>query len=172
MIDISGNSRNKCFFDLQNKLNEHLNGNNKNKALDHTSETEIQSSSDGNKLKIALHVDCASAMGSNSRTVTLRSLTNPSVAVRFDAISPLNPTFTPDDQLFTALDFILKLVPQDFNSINTHSEPQEGDINISLGDHEDITPYQYTKNKSGKLVSKRTGIDGLSSSRAPQKAKA
>jgi hypothetical protein len=123
-------------------------------------------------LKIALHVSpkqfkFGHTLDFNSRTVTLSSLTNPSVAVRFNAISPLNSTFTPDDKLFTALDFILKLVPQDFNSIGTHSKPQEGDINISLGDHEDVTPYQYTENESGQLVSNPSAISGLSTSRAP-----
>ena len=169
MIDISGNSRNKCFFDLQNKLNEHLvDGKNKNIALDHTYETEIKSSSDGNKLKIALHVDSASPMDSNSRTATLRSLTNPSVAVTFNAISPEKSDFTLDDKLFTALDFIFKLVPQEFNSIETHTQSQEGDINISLGDLEDVTSYKYTKNTFGELVSDSSAIPGLYISKAPK----
>ncbi len=117
-------------------------------------------------------MDCASAMGSNSRTATLSSLTNPSVAVRFNAISPEESKFSPDDKLFTALDFIFRLVPQEFKSIKTHTQPQEGDISISLSDHKEVTPYQYTKNESGKLVSKRTVISGLSTSRATQKATA
>jgi len=169
MVGITDEIKHKLYFDLKRKLNEHLKGNNKNKALDHTSETDIQSSSGGNNLKIALHLD---PFTFNDRTVTLRSLTNPSVAVTFNAISPEKSNFSPNDKLFTALDFIFKLVPQEFNSIKTHSERQEGDINISLGDHEDVTSYQYTKNESGKLESTRASIEGLSISKAPQKATA
>jgi len=173
MVEIINDSKNKFYFDLKRKLNEHLNGDKKHIALDHTSDTYIQSSSDSNKeLKIALHMDPFSNFNADSRTVTLRSLTNPSVAVTFNAISPEKSNFSPNDKLFTALDFIFKLVPQEFNSIKTHSERQEGDINISLGDHEDVTSYQYTKNESGKLESTRASIEGLSISKAPQKATA
>ncbi len=168
MVEITNDSKNKFYFDLKRKLNEHLNGDKKHIALDHTSETDIQSSSGANKLKIALHMDPFSSFNADSRIVTLRSLTNPSVAVRFDAISPEKSNFSPDDKLFTALDFIFRLVPQDFNSIDTHSKPQEGDINISLGDHEEVMPYQNTKNESDELVSNSADINGLSISKAPK----
>ncbi len=136
MIGITDNSKHELYFDLKRKLNEHLKGNNKNKALDHTSETDIQSSSGGNKLKIALHLD---PFTFNDRTVTLRSLTNPSVAVRFNEINtPKNFQSPLDDIFFKALDFILKLVPQDFNSIATHSKPQEGDTIYFLKDNSEL----------------------------------
>jgi hypothetical protein len=158
---------NNFFFDLQSKLKDHLEGNNKKSALDYTCETNILSSKDSKKLKIALHMDRFSSFSADSRLVTLRSLTNPSVAVNFNAISPKGATFTLDDKLFTALDFIFKLAPKDFNSIDTYSRPQEDDINVSLGDYEDVTPYQYTNNRSGVLESQPTSIPGLNPSKAP-----
>lgn len=113
-------------------------------------------------------MDNASTTNPTSRTVTLRSLTNPSVAVTFNAISPEKSNFSPDDKLFTALDFIFRLVPQEFNSINTHTQPQKGDINISIDDHDEVRPYEYTINESGQLVSNSAGIKGLSISKAPE----
>jgi hypothetical protein len=113
-------------------------------------------------------MDPFSNFNDDSRTVTLRSLTNPSVAVTFNAISPKKSKFSPDDKLFTALDFIFRLVPQEFNSINTHTQPQEGDINISIDDDDEVRPYEDTINESGQPVSKSAGIKGLSISKAPK----
>lgn len=168
-MEIPQNDKNNFFFGLKTRLKEHLNGENKQSAFNDILETNTTSSLDNtDKLKIALHLDSYSNSSGDLRTVTLRSLTNPSVAVRFNAISPEKSTFSLDDKLFTALDFIFRLVPQDFNSIDTHTQLQDGDINISLGDKEEIMTYQYTKNESDKLVSNPCGIMGLSISKAPE----
>jgi hypothetical protein len=162
-------NNNKFFFDLQSKLNAHLNSDNQNRALDYTYETDISSSKESKKLKIALHMEPISSASPNDRLVTLRSLTNPSVAVNFNAISHKRATFTLDDKLFTALDSIFKLALKDFNSIDTYSRPQEGDINVSLGDYEDVSIFQYINNRSGVLESQPTSIQGLNPSKAPTK---
>jgi hypothetical protein len=117
-------------------------------------------------------MDPFSSASPYDRLVTLRSLTNLSVAVNFNAISPKGAIFTLDDKLFTALDFIFKLTPKDFNSVDTYSGPQEGDINVSLGDYEELTTYQYTNNGSGVLESQPNSIQGLNPSKDPTKAAA
>jgi len=169
--------RNRFYNQAKEKLNNLLNSVQPGNAEIKDQIPSCDGDTEPKNLKIALHVgpkrtDIGNVLDPNSRIVTLRSLTNPSVAVTFNAISPEKSNFSPNDKLFTALDFIFKLVPQEFNSIKTHSERQEGDINISLGDHEDVTSYQYTKNESGKLESTRASIEGLSISKAPQKATA
>jgi len=157
MFEITNDSKNKFFFDLKRKLNEHLNGNNKNEALNHTYETDIQSSSDSNKeLKIALHMDPFSNFNANSRTVTLRSLTNPSVAVRFNEIStPKNFNSHLKDIFFRALDSILTKVPQDFISIGTHYRTQEGDTIYFLNDSSEVYKAFIYVRKGAKLIRKK-----------------
>jgi|GEM_PF-4340271 len=172
MVSISDESKKKIFFDLSNKLNKHFNGDNKSEALGYTLDTEIQSTSGGDPLKIALHMAPDNNQGKldGERLVELVSLTNPSVAVNFNANKTSNPDFNPDDKLFTALDFILRLVPKEFNSIETFFEPQDGDINISLGDYEEVTPYQYTINESGNLKFDDAKIGDLTTLKAPTAA--
>jgi hypothetical protein len=139
MVSISDKRKFDFYFDLKRKLNEHLNGGNKHTALDYTYETDIQSSSDGKKLKIALHMDPLSGLNGDSRTVTLRSLTNPSVAVKFNEIStPRIFNYSLDDTFFKALDSILTKVPQDFNSIETYTQSQEGDRIYVLKDNSEL----------------------------------
>lgn len=110
-------------------------------------------------LKIALHVspkrtNNGNVLDPNSRTVTLRSLTNPSVAVTFNAISSNTSKFSPDDKLSTALDFILRLVPQEFNSIETYTQSQVGDRIYVLKDNSELDKaFKYVR-KGAKLIKK------------------
>lgn len=156
MVSISDERKIDFYLDLKRKLNEHLKGGNKHTALDYTYETDIQSSLDSKKLKIALHMDPSSSFSANSRTVTLRSLTNPSVAVRFNEISTPKKFNSPlDDIFFKALDFIFSKVPQDFISIDTHSSPQEGDTIYFLNNSSKVDKAFIYVRKGAKLIRKK-----------------
>jgi hypothetical protein len=127
---------------------------------------------DPQDLKIALHMDPFSSFNADSRIVTLRSLTNPSVAVAFNAISSKGSDFTLDDKIFTALDLILRLVPQGFKSIKSYTEVKVGDIDINLDiDNKKIDPFIYTENASGEPTFLPAEINGLSFSKAPKEPK-
>jgi hypothetical protein len=157
-MDIARNIKYNLFVELKRELSKYLGRDHKNEDLDHTLEINNFKDSEGKNLKIALH------LGRNARLVTLRSLTNPSVHVNFDVISPIGSDFSPDDKLFTALDFIFKLVPEDFKSIEPYTNaqvdlipvtglkrlvqtkqsnvsitlPQSGDFLIHIGDNKEV----------------------------------
>jgi hypothetical protein len=144
MVSISNERKNKLFFDLQNNLGSFLNGDN-SKAFDYTLDTNIKSTSDGDLLKIALHIDPAPFKKNENRFVRLKSLTNPSRDVYFNVNKTFSTDFNLDDHLFTALDSLLRLVPEDFTNI----KPQNGDTSIFL-------------NNSRKFVGDRVIVDGNS----------